>query len=92
MIVKMVDDIVESNESKEILPWPSCILLSTYLDSIKKGRKIQKGKNQIKSKDIAVGKLHTTIPPYLTPLVHQACQVVSGCQKDSFFGYSFRRM
>ena len=29
-------------------------------DSIKKGRKIQKGKNQTKSKDIAVAKLHTT--------------------------------
>ena len=31
-----------------------------YLDSIKKGRKIRKGKNQTKkSKDIAVAKLHT---------------------------------
>jgi hypothetical protein len=31
-----------------------------YLDSIKKGWKIRKGKNQTKSKDIAVAMLHTT--------------------------------
>jgi hypothetical protein len=46
----------------KILPWPSCILLlrTTRILSRKDGWKIRKGKNQTKSKDIAVAKLHTT--------------------------------
>ena len=33
-----------------------------YLGSIKKGQKIRKGKNQTKSKDIALAKLHPIKP------------------------------
>ena len=39
------------------------------LGSIKKGRKIRKGKNQTKSKDIAVAKLHTTTDSWIRALV-----------------------